>query len=512
MKNKKKYIKISNNLIKFLFILPFKILSMVLKMFNNLKKSVLKRLRFSITFKITTIYAVIFTQILLLLSIVIWGVFIVYIGKGAEDNLLKDYNLISYYIKNNEELPKNDINELAKLSNVNISIFTETHEIIYNANASSSLTFYEKSYKKSIWNVNGDYLLIFNKWQPITNIPINNIALILNRKLQWNSNNVYIQITNNLANEFTNAIMLIILLLGINGIFILLTIFSGSRASRKMLKPIDNMTKTVKNITINALDTRLDISGSQDELKELAKTFNTMLDRIQQSYVEQNQFVSDSSHELRTPISVILGYANLLDRWGKNDKAILDESIEAIKTESENMKRLIENLLFLARGDKNTQKINITLFNINDLIEEVLRETKLMDDSHEITGGTASKLMINADPALLKQALRIFMDNSIKYTPKSGIIKMNSFKLGSQALITIEDTGIGIPKEDLPKVFNRFYRTDKSRTKETGGTGLGLSIAKWIILNHKGSIEIESKPNTGTKITLILPMGFNKES
>lgn len=510
MKNKKQDIKISYNLIKFIFVLPFKILSLFLKMFKELKKNILKRLRFSITFKITTIYAFIFTQILLLLSIVIWGVFVVYIGKSAEDNLLKNYNLISYYIKNNEQLPKNNINELAKLSNVSISIFNEAHEIMFNTNVSSySSNFYEKNDKTNNWNINGDYLLIFNKLQSQTNVSSNNIALILNRKLPLGSDNVYIQITNNLTNEYTNAIMLIILLLSINGIFILITIFSGSRASRKMLKPIDTMTKTVKNITINALDTRLDISGSQDELKELAKTFNTMLDRIQQSYEEQNQFVSDSSHELRTPISVILGYANLLDRWGKNDKAILDESIEAIKTESENMKKLIENLLFLARGDKNTQKINVTLFNINDLIEEVLRETKLIDDFHEIMGGNTSKLMINADPALLKQALRIFMDNSIKYTPSGGVIKMNSFKQGPNVLVTIEDTGIGIPKEDLPKVFNRFYRTDKSRTKETGGTGLGLSIAKWIILNHKGSIEIESKPNTGTKITLILPIGFN---
>jgi two-component system, OmpR family, sensor histidine kinase ArlS len=508
MNNKNKDIDFSEKPIRFLLILPFKSFSMILTMFSKLHKHFVKRLRFSITFKITTVYAFIFFRILLLLSIVIGGTFIVYSGKAAEDSLLKDFNLTSYYMNNSTEFPKNNIEELSKVSDVNISIFDENRKIIFTTDISpSSKVFYEKADKNNIWNVNGDYLLLSNKVQSPTNTPTNNIALILNKSLHWNSNNIYIQVTSKLTKECTSAILLMILLLSINVVFILLTIFSGSRASRKMLKPIDNMTKTVKNITINALDTRLDISGSQDELKELAETFNTMLDRIQQAYAEQNQFVSDSSHELRTPISVIQGYANLLDRWGKNDKDVLDESIEAIKTEAENMKKLIENLLFLARGDKNTQKVELTLFNINDLIDEVVHETKLIDDSHEINSDKASELMINADRTLLKQAVRVFMDNSIKYTPRGGVIKINSFKRGPQALITIEDTGIGIPKEDLPKVFNRFYRTDKSRTKETGGTGLGLSIAKWIILKHKGSIEIESKPNTGTKITLILPIG-----
>jgi len=501
MKNKKKYII-------FLLVLPFKIIKAILNVINKLHKNVVKRLRFSITFKITTVYAVIFAQILLLLSLVIWGVFILYSGKSAEANLLKDFKLTSFYMKNSSELPANNINELSKLSNVNISIFDENRKIIFTTyNNPSSEVFYDKANENNLWNVNDDYILKFNTFQSPTNTSNSNIALVLNKNLTLNSNNIYIQITNKLTNEYANALTLIIFFLIINLVFILLTIFSGSRASRKMLKPIDNMTKTVKNITINALDTRLDISGSQDELKDLATTFNTMLDRIQQAYQEQNQFVSDSSHELRTPISVILGYANLLDRWGKDDKAVLDESIWAIKTEAENMKKLIENLLFLARGDKNTQKIEISLFDVNELIQEVIKETKLMDDSHEISSHEDQKFMINADPTLLKQALRIFMDNSIKYTPKGGRIKINSFKRGPEALITIEDTGMGIPKEDLSKVFNRFYRTDKSRTKETGGTGLGLSIAKWIILKHKGSIEIESKPNAGTKITLILPLG-----
>ncbi|RYD03344.1 hypothetical protein N752_21160 [Desulforamulus aquiferis] len=266
------------------------------------------------------------------------------------------------------------------------------------------------------------------------------------------------------------------------------------------------MTKTVKNITINALDTRLDVSGSHDELKELAETFNSMLDRIQRSYEQQNQFVSDASHELRTPIAVIQGYANLLDRWGKNDQSVLEESVGSIKTEAENMKELIEKLLFLARGDKGVQKIDMEKFPLNELIDEIIKETKLIDAGHDITTNHCESISIYADRKLIKEALRVFVDNSIKYTPQGGKIIINCYSLKSEAVLTIQDTGVGIPKGDLPYIFNRFYRADKSRTKQTGGTGLGLAIARWIILKHNGTIEVESTVNEGTRIIIFLPL------
>ncbi|MGF7060189.1 sensor histidine kinase [Brassicibacter mesophilus] len=283
-------------------------------------------------------------------------------------------------------------------------------------------------------------------------------------------------------------------------------IFIGSRASKKLINPVKVMTETVKEISINALDKRLNISGSKDELKDLAKTFNDMLDRIQVSIEQQNQFVSDASHELRTPISVIQGYANLLDRWGKDDKQVLEESISAIKSESENMKNLVENLLFLARGDKNTQKIEKQLFIMSEVITEVLKETRLIDNIHSITNKQNEKYTIKADKWLIKEALRIFIDNSVKYTPAGGSIRLNSYIKNNSAIISIEDTGIGIPEEDLPHIFNRFYRSDKSRTKKSGGTGLGLAIAKWIIDKHDGKINVWSEVNTGTAIRIELPI------
>jgi two-component system, OmpR family, sensor histidine kinase ArlS len=317
---------------------------------------------------------------------------------------------------------------------------------------------------------------------------------------------LYIEFIKNTV-EVSNYIGIIALSIFISDIVLLLIMLPiGSRVSRRLLLPVKKMTETVKSISVKDLNTRLDVRGSKDELKDLAKTFNDMLDRLQSSYELQNQFVSDASHELRTPIAVIQGYANLLDRWGKEDRAVLEESITAIKSESESMKILIEQLLFLARSDKHTQKVEMTDFKVNELIDEIVKETKVIDSKHEILNLYNEVLTINGDRNLLKEALRVFIDNSIKYTDETGVIKINSFTRNKQLIIEIEDTGCGISKEDLPHIFDRFYRADKSRTKGTGGTGLGLSIAKLIILKHRGNIEVQSKLGWGTKISILLPL------
>ncbi|QXE20839.1 cell wall metabolism sensor histidine kinase WalK [Clostridium sp. 001] len=302
----------------------------------------------------------------------------------------------------------------------------------------------------------------------------------------------------------------IVVLLGIlavwNIIGLIIIIIIGSKASKKFLSPVYTMADTVKKISIDNLDKRLDIKGSKNELKDLAKTFNDMMDRIQSSIEKQNQFVSDASHELRTPISVIQGYANMLDRWGKDDKDVLEESIDAIKSESKSMKDLIEKLLFLARGDKNTQKVEEENFMMNELIDEIVKETKLIDDVHKIENEHNDEFSINADKKLIKEAIRIFIDNSIKYTEEGESIKIDSYKRENEAIITIADNGTGISKEDLPHIFDRFYRADKSRTKSSGGTGLGLSISKWIIDKHNGKIHVWSEINIGTVVKITLPI------
>lgn len=465
---------------------------------KELYQTLIKKLRFSITFKMTAVYTIIFIRLLILFNFLIFACFVFYNGKNAEDKLSNYNKFITSKIKDSINIPTNDISQISKLGNIYISVFDEHGKVTYASNNNSvSKTLYTKQNKNKVLKLNSDYILVTNN---------NIIYLVLNNSIFSNSNIIYLQSIIDLSSDTISISVLVIVLLIIDFLSIFMTISRGSKASKKMLMPVEIMTNTVKKININALATRLDISGSQDELKELAQTFNDMLDRLQHSYEIQNQFVSDASHELRTPIAVIQGYINLLDRWGKDDRPVLEESIEAIKDEAENMKNLVEKLLFLARSDKNTQKVEKALFNLDDLILEVVKETRLIDSTHEITNTRNESIKIFADLKLLKEALRIFIDNSIKYTPANGKISIDSCMQNNQAVITISDTGIGISKEDLPNIFNRFYRADKSRTKETGGTGLGLSIAKWIILKHKGTIQVDSTLNYGTKITLFLPI------
>lgn len=298
--------------------------------------------------------------------------------------------------------------------------------------------------------------------------------------------------------------VLIVLLIIFDLAAILICISLGTKASRELVSPIDEMTHIVKEINANEMDRRLNVKGMHDELKELAMTFNEMLDRIESSYETQNRFTSDASHELRTPIAVIQGYINMLDRWGKADGEILDESIEAIKSESHNMKRLTEKLLLLAKADKGILEMEFKPFELNELVDEITRETQMIDSEHTITNKINVVKTIHADRESLKQAIRIFVDNAVKYTPEGGTVSINSFINKKKIYIEIEDNGIGISKEDMENIFNRFYRVDKSRSKDSGGHGLGLSIAKWIINQHKGEIEIKSELNKGTIVTLIL--------
>lgn len=303
------------------------------------------------------------------------------------------------------------------------------------------------------------------------------------------------------------------------------SIFSGARTIRKILRPIEELAKTAQNLTIGGvftpeqlevlagkldginatrLDTRIPVDDTQSELKTIASAINGMLDRINESYRSQARFVSDASHELRTPISVIQGYANLLDRWGKKDEKTLQESIDAIKDETANMQGLVEQLLFLARGDNNTMALQIEHFELSDLAVEVLRETQMIDGGHEYDSRVMT-VFINADKSLIKQAMRILIDNAMKYSPQGKRITLSVSGEHGYARLTVQDEGIGIAPDAVPQIFDRFYRADESRARATGGTGLGLSIAKWITERHGGHLEVLSRQDIGTRISIMLP-------
>ena len=304
-------------------------------------------------------------------------------------------------------------------------------------------------------------------------------------------------------------------------------LFKNAGSIKKVLRPIQELAATAARLNnvermspdelkalagklgeIDAghLDERIDLPGTQKELQALAGAINAMLDRINEAYRSQMRFVSDASHELRTPIAVIQGYANLLDRWGKDDPATRQEAIDAIRQEAASMKELVEQLLFLARGDNDSMHIQMEHFDLTEVAAEVLRETEMIDQTHQFSAQWSGTAPVYADMGLTKQALRILVDNSIKYTPAGGRITLRAGTENGAASLSVQDEGQGIDAQSLPHIFDRFYRTDESRARQTGGTGLGLSIAKWIVDRHGGWFEVRSWPGVGTRMTIVLPL------
>lgn len=246
------------------------------------------------------------------------------------------------------------------------------------------------------------------------------------------------------------------------------------------------------------------VKTGDKELQSLEIAINNMLERMRDSHRQQERFVSDASHELRTPISVIQGYVNMLDRWGKQDERILDESIEAIKNESEHMKNLIEQLLFLARGDGGRHSLKFEDFNMTELVKDVFEESTMIDDKHQYRLREDGPVEAKGDMAMIKQSLRILVQNAAKYSPENAVIELGSRIIDERASYTVQDEGIGMEDSDVIHVFERFYRSDRARNSAEGGTGLGLSIAKWVVDAHGGTIEVLSRPEFGTRFTVKL--------
>lgn len=307
------------------------------------------------------------------------------------------------------------------------------------------------------------------------------------------------------------------------GIFIINEILFGRRKINKILRPLNEITEMASrlsnmnfgNSTTEELEDAISkispvASGERlhtgnRELKGLEEAINNLLDRMRESYIQQARFVSDASHELRTPISVIQGYANMLDRWGKEDESVLDESIIAIKNESENMKILVEQLLFLARGINGKTQLKCNEFCLNDMMREVFEESKMIDEKHVYEYNSEGIITVYGDEALLKQTVRILIENAAKYTDEGNAIMLcTGINENREPYMWVQDNGIGMDSHDVCRIFDRFFRSDTARTRKTGGTGLGLSIAKWIVDNHGGYFSVLSRKGIGTRITVFL--------
>lgn len=316
---------------------------------------------------------------------------------------------------------------------------------------------------------------------------------------------------------------------GITGLFIVQLLFCLIRLPferddiRRRLRPLTRIAQRADELSRDAFDDSkyhlleekisslgteetLDVTQGDRDLENIETAINNLLLRMRESYRQQARFVNDASHELRTPIAVIEGYANMLARWGREDAKVLDESITAIQHESGHMKYLVEQLLFLARGDTGRTVLKPEKVSAGELIREIYEESLMIDEKHVYKLETEDEndpYTIECDPALIKQAVRILVDNSVKYTDEHGEISLAVGRENGQLYLQVQDTGIGMDESDLEHMFERFYRADKARTFNEG-TGLGLSIAKWIVDKHGGHFEAVSRCGLGTRIRIVL--------
>ncbi len=323
---------------------------------------------------------------------------------------------------------------------------------------------------------------------------------------------------------------------------------TGTGKFRTFLRPLEELAEKAEAISAISLDTTtkfnnleeairhvsaendtiqelgyedLMISTGDHELSSIESALNHLLTRMQEGYRQQVRFVSDASHELRTPIAVIQGYADLLARWGKDDPEILQEGITSIRVESEHMKELVEQLLFLARGDSGRNVLEMRAIDLNTLMREVWDESVMIDPDHEYildlpgllldskdpdapenSAGAAEAAWISGDTAMIKQSVRIFLQNAMKYSEKGDTIRLGVRVNGGTVSYIVEDEGIGMASSDIAHIFERFYRSDEARDSKTGGTGLGLSIVKWIVDAHDGTIDVVSRKGIGTRFTV----------
>jgi two-component system sensor histidine kinase ArlS len=447
-----------------------------------------------ISWKLTLIYAAIFFLVLTLLNVAIWfGVHYFLMHQASEQVRDTGDIIIDQFHESGEKkadlVDKDLVLGIASNDNIYVKI-VDKHGKIINESAKFNLNIPEKIPLKT------NKLAILEK-----NLLYQNRVIIVNKQPY-----AYLQVVKSLANDIhvLKVLVFLMVIADLTGIFI--SILSGFIISREMLKPLSHITATAKNISINDLSQRINVNGPKDELADLANTFNAMIDRLQQSFERQNQFVSDASHELRTPISVIQGYINLLDRWGKEEKSILQESITVIKNEAANMAELIEKLLFLARGDSNRCHLCREPFWLDEFIEEIYKETKIIAAKHQILLKRNDRVWFYGDRKILKQMLRAILDNCIKFTPSEGIIQIDSTQENDLLKLVVEDSGTGIPETEIPYIFNRFYQVDKARLKTQSGSGLGLAIVKWIVDAYQGSINVESRIGQGTRISVFLPL------
>jgi heavy metal sensor kinase len=282
----------------------------------------------------------------------------------------------------------------------------------------------------------------------------------------------------------------------------------GFWLSRRALSPVDTLVQSAREIGGTSLNRRLQKLETGDELQRLSDTLNEMLDRIEAAFLRITQFTADASHELRTPVSLIRTEAELALRRSRGE-AEYKESLRHILLEAERTTVLIEQMLALARTDSGREMLQLQPTDLRRTLGGVVnnwQQVAVVRNLEFSSSLDSSDCLVMGDETLLRRLVDILLDNAFKYTPAPGWIHLTLQLKSESAVIIVQDSGVGISAEEHSKIFERFYRVDKARSRAQGGVGLGLAIAKWIVTRHRGSITVESQSEKGTTFRVELPM------
>ncbi|MFJ7914299.1 MULTISPECIES: cell wall metabolism sensor histidine kinase WalK [Lysinibacillus] len=332
-------------------------------------------------------------------------------------------------------------------------------------------------------------------------------VLVINEPIQLGFFQGYIQVIHPLSKfqSLMHYLLTTMLIAGIGAL--LLSASIGYYLANYLMKPLRELRSSMKTVMDKGFNEPIQLTyTSHDEIGDLLKMYNAMMNELQISFTKQQQFVADASHELRTPIQAIEGHLSLLKRWGKDDPEILEESIETSLTEIARMRKMIEELLELARREEKDIQSEADAVAV---IEAVIEDTRLLHPDARILlskDEEIGRLFITENA--LSQIVRNIIENAIRYCEKIPEIQISLSVIEQEVSVKIEDNGIGIAEENIPYIFDRFYRVDEARNRQIGGTGLGLSITKMLLEKYNCSVEVKSIKNVGTVFLLKFPLKY----
>jgi heavy metal sensor kinase len=448
----------------------------------------------------------------ILFSLALFWMFSGSLYKGIDKNLLSDGIWIKNFIRENGERGEDYLREEfaehfeSKGEEANILISSGSGNIVYQSAVIEKNDFLRRAITRA-----GNK----NQLSEIRTIEVEQNDApyrLLNQKLALSEDRSYVlHLAFSLSDLKTMQRQLIFWLLVIIPLIGIPFSLWARAFAQRISKPLTTMAAKTRDITVQKLSQRMEIPPSYDEIQKLAESFNDMILRLDQSVGEIKRFTSDASHELRTPLSVLKSQIQL----ALGEKTIPAEISKIFKdelTEVSYMEKIIDNLLMLSRYDAGSFKIEGSLVDLSDILVELSEKIRESASARgiSIAQGAIEPVRVRGDKTYLTQMVSNLLDNAVKYNKDGGDISIElRIEVDTrQAILTIQDTGIGIPEENLPHIFERFYRVDKSRSREVSGSGLGLSIVKLITNLHKGKIQIESNLGKGTTVTIRLPVAL----